>query len=488
MQKLIILICLFCLPLSLRAQSAEQEILLLEEVVEMAREKSVASLLAETQRETSYWQFRTYRSGLLPQLSLSSILPDFARTFSPVTQPDGTILFQPIVNNNSLLNLEMSQNIGITGGEIFVSSQLQRFDDFERNTTRFNSNPVFVGYRQAIFGFNPFRWDRKVEPLRFEASHRKYLTDLEAVSLKATQFYFNLLLAQINFNMAEQNVEHGQKTLEIAKVRQQMGKLSQNDVLQVSYNLLNARNALAQARQDMQTAWLLLKSYVGLPQERITALEPANVPQLFIDQELALSEARENKETWLNFQIRELEAKRELDRAKVSNGLNAELFATVGLVNRAEQVEQVYQDPVNQQSVRLGISVPLLDWGRNKARIKTAEANQQLVEYAVRQDQINFEQQIITQVEQLNSLQSQLEVAAEAADVARQRYGIAGESFALGKISITDLNIAQTEKDQARRIYLQSLQAFWESFYNLRMLTLYDFEEQKPIGEDGLEM
>ena len=485
MQKLIlILIPILMLQFAVLAQVQEKKTLQLAEVIAMVRQQSVAALLAETERETSYWQFRTYRANLFPQVRLSSTLPDFAKTYSPITQDNGTIEFQPIVNNNSVLNLELSQNIGLTGGEVFVSSQLQRFDDFERKMTRYSSNPVFVGYRQSIFSYNPFRWDRKIQPLLYESSRREYLADLESASLRATQFYFNLLLAQINFSMAQQNVENGQKTLDIAIVRHEMGKISENELLQVKYILLNARNALAQARQQMHTADLQLKSFVGLAQTLVEVAEPANIPDLSISQELALSEARKNKETWLEFQIRELEAKSALDQAKKNNGLNAELFATVGLVNRSDKVEGVYQNPIDQQTVRLGLSIPLMDWGRSKARVKTAEANQKLVEYSVRQDQINFEQMIITQVELISSLQAQLPVAEEAAEVALQRYHIAGESFALGKISITELSIAQTEKDQARRTYLQSLQYYWESFYNLRLLTLYDFEEQKPILED----
>lgn len=486
MQKVFLFpLLLIILSVSLGAQQNEQEVISLSEITSIVREQSVAAMLAETERETSYWEFRTFRSSLYPQVTVSGTLPDYAKTYSPVTQPNGSVEFQPITNNNSLLNLELSQNIALTGGEVFVSSQLQRFDDIERNSTRYNSNPVFVGYRQRIFAFNPFRWARKTEPLRYESSRRAFMTRMEQVSLNATQLYFNLLLAQINFSMARQNVENGQKTFEIAKVRHEMGKISQNELLQVQYIVLNGKNALSQAKQDMQTAFLQLKSYVGLPHNMIKAVEPAEIPNLYINPEQALSEAKKNKETWLDFQLRELEASRDLQQAKMNNGLNAELFATVGFVNRAESVAQVYQNPVNQQSLSMGLSIPIMDWGRSKARIKTAEANQKLTEYSVRQDQINFEQEIITQVALIQSLQSQIAVAREAAEVAHLRYEIAGETFAMGTISITELNISQTEKDQARRIYLQALKGYWESYFSLRMLTLYDFEQQKPITEEG---
>lgn len=476
-----ILLILLLLPLGLQAQ---EEVLSLGEIVQRARQQSVASLLAETGRETAYWQYRSYRSSLYPQLSLRGTLPDYNRSFTPITQPDGAVLFQPVVNNSSGLSLELSQNIGLTGGELFISSQLQRFDDFERKFMQYNSNPVSIGFRQSLFAYNPFRWARQIEPLRYEHSRRKYLTELEAVSLQATSLYFRLLLAQIDNEMARQNVENGEKTLEIARVRHEMGKISDNELLQVRYILLNARNAQAQARQDMQTALLQLKTYAGLERGSFSTLEPEYMPDLQVSESMALDEARKNKETILEFQIRALEAQSDIQAARARRGHNVEMFASVGLTNRAEALEGVYQNPADQQMVRIGFTVPILDWGRGRTIIKTAQAGQKLEEYSIKQDQLAFEQQIITQVGLIQSLTVQVEVAREAADVARQRYAIAGESFALGRISITELNIAQNEKDAARRIYLQALCNYWETYYRLRMLTLYDFEKGEPIREE----
>ncbi len=467
-------------PWKLQAQ-AKVEKLSLQDVIQMAREQSVSAVLAETGKETSYWEFRTYQSGLYPQLALKGTLPDFSRTISSVTQPDGTLLFQPIVNNNSGLNLELSQNIGLTGGQLFINSQLQRFDDLDRNVTRYNSNPVSVGFIQPLFNFNRFRWDRQIEPLRLERSERKYLTDLEAVSLQATAHYFTLLLAQMDYEMARQNMESGQKNLDIARLRYEMGRISENDILQMNYTLLNAKRALQQAQQDMYTAFLQLKSYVGLQGSQVQVKEPDHLPVLQVSEEVALAEAHKNKETVVDFKIRLLEARRNVNKARMEGGLNADLFAAVGLANRGSQLGELYTNSVDQQMIRIGFTLPIVDWGRNKAVHKTAQANQKLVDYTVRQDQADFEQQIITQVALIQSLKSQVEVAQEAAALAQQRFTITGESFSLGRISITELTIAQNEKDQAYRNYMQALQNYWQTYYRIRMLTLYDFETGQPI-------
>ncbi|WP_262489566.1 hypothetical protein [Jejuia pallidilutea] len=56
----------------------------------------------------------------------------------------------------------------------------------------------------------------------------------------------------------------------------------------------------------------------------------------------------------------------------------------------------------------------------------------------------------------------------------------------LGKITITDLNIALQEKDQAIFQYLNSLQKFWQDYYILRQLTLYDFINDKKIDVEDI--
>src|SRR5450432_4170093 len=78
--------------------------LTLRQVVEMAKNKSIDSKQAITTKETKYWLYRTFRSNYQPQLSLDGTVPGYSKTFLQVVQPDGTILFQPVHNNNSSLN------------------------------------------------------------------------------------------------------------------------------------------------------------------------------------------------------------------------------------------------------------------------------------------------------------------------------------------------------------------------------------------------
>ena len=136
----------------------------LQEVVQLAKNKSIASKQAVTIKETKYWQYKTFRSNYQPQLSLNGVLPGYSKTFTEVIQPDGTVQFQPVHNNNSSLNLSFSQSISATGGTVFGTTQLQRFDDFDRKNTLYNGVPFGIGYAQPLFQFNSCAGIKKLNP------------------------------------------------------------------------------------------------------------------------------------------------------------------------------------------------------------------------------------------------------------------------------------------------------------------------------------
>ena len=110
-----------------------------------------------------------------------------------------------------------------------------------------------------------------------------------------------------------------------------------------------------------------------------------------------------------------------------------------------------------------------------------AESQRELVLYDVANDKRSFEREIVVQVEQFSLLKDQMTTSEEADKVAENGYEIALKKFQNGEISITDLNISLQERESAKRDYITSLEDYWEAYYRLRILTLYDFEMQEKI-------
>jgi outer membrane protein TolC len=194
-----------------------------------------------------------------------------------------------------------------------------------------------------------------------------------------------------------------------------------------------------------------------------------------------LEEAYANRSDAIAFTRRIAEARRDVSKARGDNGLNATLTAQLGYSKSASTIPTVYQSPQNQQEIQVLFTLPILDWGRSKSRIKTAEANLQLTSYEVEQDKQIFTQEIVTQVTLFDMMKDQLVLTASADSIASEKYQIAKDRYVLGNLSITDLSIAFTEKDQAKRDYIAALRDLWGAYYQLRYLSLYDFEKNEKI-------
>lgn len=454
----------------------------LSEIVQLALQQSPFALQAETRLERSYWQWRTYRSNYMPRLYLNGELPDFTRSNTPVVQPDGTIEYRPVNQNTSRLSLYAEQAIGFTNTTVFINSELQRFDNYEDDRTVYSGNPAVIGIRQPLFGFNPLKWNRLIEPLRYEESKRSFAEAREEIAIQASEYFFDLLLAQINLATAQKNQANNDTIYQIAQGRYNLGKIAENELLVLELNLMNSRQAVAQALLDLETSTLQLKSFIGYTNPQpVNLIVPDELPGFSVDEKVAIRQALQNRQEAIALDRRLKEAERDVAEARGNNGLNANIIATYGLTNRATELPGVYNSPENQQQVNIGFFIPILDWGRSKSRIKTAEAYLKLEQYTVQQDKVVFEQQVYTQVKTFEMLRNQVEITEVANDIAERSYEIAKQRYLIGNVSITDLNIALQEKDKASQQYVESLGNFWNAYYNLRRLTLYDFENDQSM-------
>ena len=474
---------------------AQHDVYTLREIINIARKQSIASKQVATTRENRYWQFMTYRSNYKPQLAIDGTLPGFNRSFDEVRQPDGTYRFMPVSSNSSDLNLRLSQAIGATGTQLFLNTSIVRFDNFldtdmEDPYYIYRGSPLEIGIVQPLFQYNRLRWDKRIEPLRYEESQREYFEGLEDISVNTTRRFFDLMLAQINLEIAKKNVANNDTIFKIAQGRYNLGKIAENDLLQLELQLMNSKQQVAQAELDIEIRNLRLRTWTGLTNvQELHLVLPEEIPDFAIDEKTALTYARANRSETIAFERRKLEANAQIAQAKGDAGPNADLFARFGMTNRTDRnapIGDLYKNPETQLIVQMGFQIPIVDWGRRKSRVKTAEANQKLVKYSVDQDLLNFDEEVLTQVRQLKMLREQVKITRVADEVAQRRYDITKSRYLIGKIAITDMNLALREKDEAKARYVQSLEDFWTAYFNLRRLTLYDFERGVPIITDEL--
>ena len=483
MKQFVLIICLLVCPFAFCGERTMP--VTLAEAVSRARVNSVDAAVALDELRSAYWQYRSYRAELLPEISFSATLPSYHRQFSPYMNGDGGYSF---VSNNYLEmtgQFNVTQNIWLTGGKVSLVTSADFLRQFGNDSySRFMSVPVALTLSQPVFGVNSIKWDRRIEPVRFREAKAKFLSDSEEVAMQAISYYFQLLMAHENVAISVQNLENAEKLFEVAKEKRKMGTISGNDLLQMELNVLDARSQLTEHESECRNAMFSLRSFLDLDENAdIVPVVPDSVPYAEISYGVALEKALENNKLAHSLRRRQLEA--DYAVAKMKGDLREiNIFAQIGLTGTSSTFPNAYRGLKNNQVVEIGVEIPLVDWGKRRGKVKVAESNRNVELSRLKKENMEFSQNLFILVERYGNQRQQLELSRRANDISSRRYETNVETYMIGRISTLDLDDSRVKKDEARREYIRQMYLFWYYYYQLRSVTLWDFANDCGIDAD----
>ncbi|HJW29582.1 MAG TPA: TolC family protein [Saprospiraceae bacterium] len=461
--------------------------LTLDEVVSLAQSDAPDALLAATRWKRNYWTYRSFQADFKPQILLSANnLPFYNRSIESITLPDGRQQYVARSFMNNGLDISLQQDFAPTGGTVFFGSALSRLDlfatDLAPKETSYLSTPLRLGIVQPLFQFNTMKWRKKIEPVVYQESEKQYSEQMEAVANRAMTLFFELLVSQLDAEAARQDKANADTLLVLSQGRYEVGKIAETDLLQVQLSAMQSDSRLADAELKMETNTEQLRDFLDLQGDvQFDLIPPYDLPDMHINKDDALNYAMQNRSDVVAYQRRILEAQQEVARAKGETGVTASLTGNFGLTQTGLQVSDAYRSPIDQEVVTFGISAPIADWGKSKAKRSVAMANLELEQRQVEQEKENFRRVVVLRAQQFDLVRNNAEIAERYLEAARKRYDITYQRYLIGKISITDLNLALADQESARRGYLQAVRDFWTAVFELRGLTLYDFIRQQSL-------
>ncbi len=463
------------------AQSELQQTYSLQQAIEIAQKQSLDFKRAENDRQISFWRYKEYKASKLPQAILRGELPDLSRTIISVTQNGGGESFQDRNIASSGLDLTFTQNITATGGTVFVSSQINRLDVglFRPNpSVSYLTNPFLIGFRQPIFAFNPMKWDKKIEPLKYEESIKQNAEDLEMIAQKASSLFFNLLISDFNLEFSLKRELETDTIFKLSQQRYKAGKITENELLQAELTLLNAQNQTEKNRIEQENDFFLFRTYLKLPDNNpIKLILPNNINTLQISEEKAVLEAKNNRTRVVTLRRKMLEADKLYAEAKASSGLNMNISGSYGFTkNSGIGLADAYLRLQDQQRFRMSFDIPLYDFGKAKAHTRAAAAMRDNMRLDVELAEQQLMREVISQVRQFKIYQSQLNICEKTNIITQKRYQLSINKYKDGMILLQDLQTAIQEQDNARRNHLITIKNYWNAYYQVKQLTMYDFK------------
>lgn len=458
--------------------------LTMSQVIRMAQESSPQAVQARNTFESAWLSYRSFRASMLPTLSLSSS-PSLNHSTNYVTLPDGSELFARSNSMRNNVSIDLTQNVWFTGGTISLSGNLSRSDQLGDNPTHsYYSQPLQLSFSQSLNGYNSFKWSRKTEPIEYRRARKQYAETMELVASQAAMVFFNLVSAQTELEIAQLNHAATDTLYTYGLGRYNIGTITENELLQLELNKLNSETSIMSSQMSFDDAVDQLRNFLNLTSDtQIEVVTTDSIPHFTVPLDQAMELARQNSPDIESMELNRLNSESNLAYYKSQAGFKASIYLRLGLAQTADELPESFRNLNDEQSVSVSISIPILDWGRARGRVKIAQNNLELTRMHIEQNEVSFEKMVTRTVSQFNMQERQVDIARRTMQTAQHRYEVARHLYVSGNSTILDLNSAITAKDSAYRGYVSALSRYWQLYYTIRSLTAFDFNNNELIEQ-----
>lgn len=405
---------------------------------------------------------------------------------------NGTKEYVPVENITIGGGVDVNQRVKALGGDISLKTNLRRYQSFGSEESRYLSYvsvPVNVSYNQNLFSPNTYKWKEKMDPLAFEKSIAAFVVDRENISITTIQYYFELLSQQIKTNLAKSNMLNDSMLYEMGQQRANIGSISKDELLKLELRKLSAESDFKQAELNMEKVMRDFVLFLELPEATQVKCElPADLPELLLNPEEIWTWVNKNSPELLSAQYQIMTKELSLMNAKRKR-YNVFMNIDFGLNNRDGTLVEdgtlagAYTDPQYAGNAKITVGIPILDWGKNKREIVNAKLQYEESEWQAQKVAAELKNDVFDMVKQFNIKRPLTINAAKQEEVAQVVYDMVKERFILGKVGVINLNDAQMDKDKAILNYLNTVRDFWNTYYRIRRISLYDFQQKINIKE-----
>lgn len=459
-----------------------QEALTLEKALQYAETESPdikQSLLNLTRFQKS---LEAQRAALKSRFSLDANPLNFSRT-----RMFDSRVSEWYTNENLQTSalFRVAQPILITDGTISLNNEFgwrRSMSDANNSESEVFYNNLYLNFNQPIFTYNRLKLQLKQLELDFENANISYAMQRLNLERNVTQFFYNVYLAQMNLDIAKDEMENTQTSYDIIKNKVDAGLAAREELYQAELNLAQSKSSVQDAEVTFENAKDQLKLYLGMDlYTDILVLADVEANPVGVDLEKAIENGLASR---MELRQREIDIENSqftMIETKALNEFEGQLNLRLGITGDNGNLTQIYNNPTQSPSVALSFSIPLFDWGERKARIEAQEA-------AIQSQKLNYDDQqneIIIGIRQayrnIQNQLNQIDIAKQNETNAQLTYEINQERYENGDLTGMDLNLYQQQLSQMKVAYAQALINYKIELLNLKIQSLFDFELNQAI-------
>lgn len=354
---------------------------------------------------------------------------------------------------------------------------------FGENSNRAFYNNLYLAINQPIFTYNRRQMQLDELELNYENASLEYAVQRLNLEKTITSQFFDVYLAQLNLEIARDELENTTKNFEIVQNKVEAGLLAREELYQAELNLANAQLSVQDNELALANTEEAFKRELGMNlDEEIQLVADLDVVPVTVDLEKAIDYALRSR---MELRQREISIEQsffDLTRTKSQNEFRADLQLTLGIFGDNEVFSRIYEMPTRNPSVGLSVNIPIWDWGERNARIQAQEVSIRSQQMELKEDQKQIRMDIRRAYRSIQTQMPRIEIARKSVENAERTYEINLERYINGDLTGIELNQFQSQLSSKKIEYAQALINYKTQLLDLKILTLFDWETQEPVS------
>lgn len=483
-----------CIALVSHVAKADTYLLTLQESIELAKEKSYTMRNLNEDLKIAEYNLKSATSSLKTHIDFSLTMPEFNQTVRTWDDTTG-VSFYSVKRMDYGGMVTVNQPL-ITNGNIYWETSLNSYDDFynEDRSATFNTRLRLRQPIDALYGYNAIRSSLKSAKLDYERTNKSLRREELNLVYRVSSSYYNLLSLQRSTEIALLDYERQTEANEIAQNKYASGLIREVDALQMEVDLAEAQNSYEMALINQESAINSFKELLGIElTDSVVLKDELKYSIVTVDAnkavEYALKNRTELRERDIAIEQQEMAIRQRKAEGMVRGYFDAYVQKTGTSMsdmntpygNTLQTSAHDFLDRPINYGVGLTVSVPLLDWGENKARVRAAEARQRQNYLSKEELERSIETEIRNSVAQLNNNLKRLQLLEKNVVIAEKSFAITLQRFTDGDIDSQTLALERNRLNSAYRNHLSAYIAYQLSLADIMRKTLYDFEKGAPV-------
>jgi outer membrane protein TolC len=493
MKKLLLAVS-FVFIYSFLLQSQSTYTLTLEESIEIAKKKSYSMLRLNEDLKIAEFNLKSATSRLKTHIDMTIGAPQYNETIESWNDTTGITYYYPVKDLGYSGVMTINQPLP-TDGNIFISNMLSSSDNLKSNfrSSRLRSRIGFNQPLHSFYAYNSIKSTLKRAELDFERSNKQYKREELNLIYQVSSSYYNLLSLQKSTEIASLDLERQMDAYEISKNKYAAGLIREVDALQMEVDLAEAQNNHDISVLNEVSAKNAFIELLGLSlDDSVILSNEMNYQVVIIDPEqavdLALKNRLEVREQQIQIELQKLSIKQQRANGLIRGSVDA-YFERAGMDHQAnisfmQSIKNSYNNLTERNSsygIGLSVTIPILDWGENRALVKAAESRLKQYNYRKEEVEREIETEVKNLVASINSNLKRLQVLEKNVLVAEKSFEITRQRFSDGDIDSQSLALERNRLNNAYTSHLRAYINYQLSLADLMRKTFYDFQNQREI-------